>query len=57
MNIIIGLIGLLTMCETIITGIKDRITNKDYYRAFIFLVLLFYMAEKYIRFMITGVYP
>lgn len=57
MNIIIGLIALFTTCETIITGIKDRIENRDYYRAFIFLVLLFYMAEKYIRFMITGVYP
>lgn len=56
MNIIIGLIGLFVMSETIITGIKDRITNVDYYRAFIFLVLLAYMAEKYIRFMIEGVY-
>lgn len=57
MNIILGLIAMFITCETIITGIKDRIVNRDYDRAFIFLVLLAYMAEKYIRFMITGVYP
>ena len=34
-----------------------KITNADYNRAFIFLDLLAYMAEKCIRCMITGVYP
>ena len=57
MNIILGLIAMFITCDTIITGIKDRITNRDYYRAFIFLVIFAYMEEKYIRFMITGVYP
>ena len=57
MYIVIGLIGLFFTCETIITGIKDRIANRDYDRAFIFLVLLAYMAEKYIRFIILGVFP
>lgn len=57
MNIIIGLIAMFITCETIIIGIKDRIADGDYNRAFIFVVLFAYMAEKYIRFMITGVYP
>lgn len=57
MNIIIGLIAMLVTCEAIATGIKDRIAVNDYNRVFILAMVMAYMAEKYIRFMITGVYP
>ena len=56
MNIILGLIAMFITCETIITAIKDRIEVNDYDRVFILAVVMAYMAEKYIRFMIEGVY-
>ena len=57
MNVILGLIAMLVTCEAIATAIKDRIEVNDYNRVFILAVVMFYMAEKYIRFMILGVYP
>lgn len=57
MNVIIGLIAMLVTCEAIATAIKDRIEVNDYNRVFILAVVMAYMAEKYIRFMIEGVYP
>ena len=57
MNVILGLIAMLVTCEAIATAIKDRIEVNDYNRVFILSVVMAYMAEKYIRFMITGVYP
>ena len=56
MNVILGLISMLVTCEAIATAIKDRIEVNDYNRAFILAVVMAYMAEKYIRFMIEGVY-
>lgn len=56
MNVIIGLIAMLVTCEAIATAIKDRIEVNDYNRVFILAVVMAYMAEKYIRFMIEGVY-
>lgn len=47
---------MLVTCEAIATGIKDRIEVNDYNRVFILAVVMAYMAEKYIRFMIEGVY-
>ena len=57
MNVILGLIAMLGTCEAIATAIKDRIEVNDYNRVFILAMVMFYMAEKYIRFMILGVYP
>lgn len=57
MNVIIGLIAMLVTCEAIAIAIKDRIEVNDYNRVFILAVVMAYIAEKYIRFMITGVYP
>ena len=57
MNVILGLIAMLVTCEAIATAIKDRIEVNDYNRVFILAVVMAYMAEKYIRFMIEGVYP
>lgn len=57
MNVIIGLIAMLVTCEAIAIAIKDRIEVNDYNRVFILAVVMAYMAEKYIRFMIEGVYP
>lgn len=56
MNVILGLIAMLVTCEAIATAIKDRIEVNDYNRVFILEVVMAYMAEKYIRFMIEGVY-
>lgn len=56
MNVILGLIAMLVTCEAISTAIKDRIEVNDYNRVFILAVVMAYMAEKYIRFMIEGVY-
>lgn len=56
MNVILGLIAMFVTCESIATAIKDRIEVNDYNRVFILAVVMAYMAEKYIRFMITGVY-
>lgn len=56
MNAILGLIAMLVTCEAIATAIKDRIEVNDYNRVFILAVVMAYMAEKYIRFMIEGVY-
>lgn len=56
MNVILGLIAMLVTCEAIATAIKDRIEVNDYNRVFILAVVMAYMEEKYIRFMITGVY-
>lgn len=56
MNVILGLIAMLVTCEAIATTIKDRIEVNDYDRVFILAVVMDYMAEKYIRFMIEGVY-
>ena len=56
MNVILGLIAMLVTCEAIATAIKDRIEVNDYNRVFILAVVMAYMAEKYIRFMIEGVY-
>ena len=57
MNVILGLIAMLVTCEAIATAIKDRIEVNDYNRVFILAVVMACMAEKYIRFMIEGVYP
>ena len=57
MNVILGLIAMLVTCEAIATAIKDRIEVNDYNRVFILAAVMAYMAEKYIRFMIEGVYP
>ena len=57
MNVRLGLIAMLVTCEAIATAIKDRIEVNDYNRVFILAVVMAYMAEKYIRFMIIGVYP
>ena len=57
MNVILGLIAMLVTCEAIATAIKDRIEVNDYNRVFMLAVVMAYMAEKYIRFMIEGVYP
>ena len=57
MNVILGLIAILVTCQAIATAIKDRIEVNDYNRVFILAVVMAYMAEKYIRFMIEGVYP
>ena len=56
MNVILGLIAMFVTCESIATAIKDRIEVNVYNRVFILAVVMAYMAEKYIRFMITGVY-
>lgn len=56
MNVILGLIAMLVTCEAIAIAIKDRIEVNDYNRVFILAVVMAYMAEKYIRFMIEGVY-
>lgn len=56
MNVILGLIAMLVTCEAIATAIKDRIEVNDYNRVFILAVVMACMAEKYIRFMIEGVY-
>ena len=57
MNVILGLIAMLVTCEATATAIKDRIEVNDYNRVFMLAVVMAYMAEKYIRFMIEGVYP
>ena len=57
MNVILGLIAMLVTCEAIATAIKDRIEVNDYNRVFILAVVMAYMAEKYIRFIILGVFP
>ena len=54
MNVILGLIAMLVTCEAIATAIKDRIEVNDYNRVFILAVVMAYMAEKYIRFMLEG---
>lgn len=56
MNVILGLIAMLVTCEAIAIAIKDRIEVNDYNRVFILSVVMAYMAEKYIRYMITGVF-